>query len=339
MRSLLRSLTALAIALAAAPALALDVGEKAPDLDVSEWFGGEPVVLADVVGKKVVVIEFWATFCEPCKKAIPRLSRLRAKHAAAGLEIVTISDEKPDVIKAFLKDANIKYHVACDELRNTFGPYMKGVRNSGHAPYAYVLDKTGSVAWRGTPSTSMDRIVERVLAGKLDAEKAKVTAELQTIVSDSYDHKDFAEAAADADKLLEADPANEKGILAKLRNFAATKEPAKSKEFVEKLLPLIDDDFVALNLVAWELATADNLAMRQPGPALKAARRAVELSEGKEAAVLDTLARAQFETGMIEQAIETATKAAAAEGADDTIKAALEYYKACAEARQPAATK
>ena len=60
MRGLLGLATAL-VAAAAAPAWALDVGDKAPALDVKSWVQGDPVVLADGAGKKVYVIEFWQT--------------------------------------------------------------------------------------------------------------------------------------------------------------------------------------------------------------------------------------------------------------------------------------
>ncbi len=59
-RKLLSSAAVLALALTTSPAWALDVGDKAPALDV-KWIQGDPVVLADGAGKKVFVVEFWET--------------------------------------------------------------------------------------------------------------------------------------------------------------------------------------------------------------------------------------------------------------------------------------
>jgi len=61
MRRLLGAAAVLSLALATSPAWALDIGDKAPALDVKAWVQGDPVVLADGAGKKVYVIEFWET--------------------------------------------------------------------------------------------------------------------------------------------------------------------------------------------------------------------------------------------------------------------------------------
>ena len=60
MRGLLGA-AVLIVGSAASSAWALDVGDKAPALDVKSWVQGDPVVLADGAGKKVFVIEFWET--------------------------------------------------------------------------------------------------------------------------------------------------------------------------------------------------------------------------------------------------------------------------------------
>jgi peroxiredoxin len=331
-----RSVLAAAVLVAATTAAwAVDVGDKAPDLDVASWVQGEPVTLEQLAGKKAVLLEFCSSTSEPCKKALPKLAKLAEKDRDA-LEVIVVSDESAELLKAFAESGKFTGRVACDSERNTSGPYLQGSR--GKLPYAVVLDKTGAVVWKGEPGTTLPRVVQRVVAGTLDGEKAKKIAELQTTVDEGVMLKNFGQASADADKLLEADPSNEKGITAKLRYLQNEKESAKAKAFVEQILPRIDDAPGALNLVAWELATHENLAMRHPALALRAARRAVEKSEGADGAILDTLARAQHECGLDEQAIETQTKAVAVPDTDEKelekMKAALAYYVACAEAKK-----
>jgi hypothetical protein len=61
MRGLLGLASVLVLSAVGSTAWALDVGDKAPALDVKTWVQGDPVVLADGAGKKVYVIEFWQT--------------------------------------------------------------------------------------------------------------------------------------------------------------------------------------------------------------------------------------------------------------------------------------
>ncbi len=322
---------------AAAWALAIEVGEKAPEIDVTSWIVGEPVLLEQCAGKKVVVVEFFGAWCEPCKKAIPLLSKLAEKYKAE-VEIVGVSTEKPEELKELTKDGKVKYHLACDGDNNTTAPYMQSIRtrHRKHLPYAFVIDKAGGIVWQGDATAGLERALEKVLAGKLDAEKAKALEELQKTVADSVSSNDLDQAATDSDKLLESDPGNEVGLDAKLRLFFRDKDAAKLKAFIDGVLPKIDDDRVALNVIAWKLVTAENVAMRQPSTALKAARRAVALSESKDAAILDTLARVYQVIGMADEALDTQRAAVAADSEDEEIKKTLAYYEACAEARKQA---
>jgi peroxiredoxin len=320
----------------AAAAVAADVGDKAPELDIATWVQGDPVVMEQCVGKKFVVLEFWSSWCDACKKQIPRITRLSEKYKDKGVEFVAISDEPVDDVKTFMKDGKIKYRVACDKDHNTTGEYMRGNKPLKHQPFAVLVDKTGNVVWQGEANSQLDRNLERAIAGKLDAAKAKSIGEMERTVDESLVTKMYEQAATDADKLLEADPGNDKGVLAKLKLAEKLKDVSMQKEFLDKTLPLIDGDASALNVVAWQLATAENPLMRQPAVALKAAKRAVELSDSGEAAILDTLARVQSDCGMLDQAIETQKKAVALDEKDEDMKAKLDYYQRCADARKSA---
>lgn len=335
MRAVKVVLAGLVVVAAGSWALAVDSGEKAPDIDVTSWIAGEPVTLEQCAGKKVVVVEFFAAWCEPCKKAIPLLSKIAEKYKA-DVEVVGVSTEKPEELKELTKDGKVKYHLACDGDNNTTGPYMQSIRSRQrtHVPYAFVVDKAGSIVWQGNATSGLERALEKVLAGKLDGEKAKALDELQKTVADSLGSNDLDQAASDADKLLDSDPGNEVGIDAKLRLYFRDKDTAKCKAFVDAILPKVDDDRMALNLLAWKLVTAENVAMRQPVTALRAARRAVALSESKDAAILDTMARVFHEIGMLDEALDAQRAAVAIDAADEEMKKTLAYYEACAEARK-----
>ena len=83
------------------PRPTLAAGTAAPDFTVTT-LAGERVTLAGLRGK-VVVIDFWATYCPPCVAALPHLAELRARLHARGLELVAIAAAADDV-RAVLGD-------------------------------------------------------------------------------------------------------------------------------------------------------------------------------------------------------------------------------------------
>lgn len=70
------------------------LGETAPELTVADWVTGAPTTLAALSGK-VVLLEFWATWCRPCVEMFPRLRDLRDRYGVRGLEIVGLTRYAP----------------------------------------------------------------------------------------------------------------------------------------------------------------------------------------------------------------------------------------------------
>jgi len=85
------------------------IGKAAPDLTVTDLEGAK-IRLSDLKGKKIV-LDFWATWCPPCKKMIPDLIALREQTQPANLVILGISDEPIDRLNKFVKDNKINYPV------------------------------------------------------------------------------------------------------------------------------------------------------------------------------------------------------------------------------------
>jgi len=67
------------------------LGRPAPELAVGEWVKGEPVTLAELKGK-VVLLDFWGLWCGPCRKAMPKLVELHEKYARDGLVVIAMHD-------------------------------------------------------------------------------------------------------------------------------------------------------------------------------------------------------------------------------------------------------
>ena len=128
-------------------------GPEAPALQVAEWLKGQPVNLADGRGKQIYVVEFWATWCPPCRASIPHMSELQKKYAGKNVTFIGISAEKnAKAVRDFVEKMGDKmdYTVALDKNGATDEAYNapNGVNS---IPHAYVIDKNGAVAWHGHP--------------------------------------------------------------------------------------------------------------------------------------------------------------------------------------------
>ena len=107
---------------------------------------------------KAYILEFWATWCPPCRKSILHLNQVYAKYKDKGLLIVGVSDEEAPVVKEFMKKLPMNYAVAIDasgSLGSSFG--IRGI------PHALVVDKTGKIVWEGHPMELEDSVIEKVL--------------------------------------------------------------------------------------------------------------------------------------------------------------------------------
>ena len=139
-------------------AWALDVGDRAPELSVKKWVVNRPVTARSTRGK-VLVVEFWATWCPPCRQSIPHLNKLHEKYGDKQVVFCGITRESASTVQAYLKSMSMKYHVGCDTGR-THTAYMEGVPG---IPHAFVIDQKGKVAWKGHPLAGMDAAIAKLV--------------------------------------------------------------------------------------------------------------------------------------------------------------------------------
>jgi len=137
-------------------------GVAAQPLTGLEWVKNGPV---EIKPGTVYVVEFWATWCPPCKRSIPHLTELQHKYKDKNLVIVGISTEKVDVVKPFVeqKGAEMDYAVAVDTTGTVSTGYMDAFGRDT-IPSAFVVGADGKIVWVGNPLDNMDAILERTLA-------------------------------------------------------------------------------------------------------------------------------------------------------------------------------
>lgn len=143
------------------------LGNPAPDFSVKLLSRrGEKVALNDLRGQ-VVVVDFWGTYCSPCKKEMPKLQALSAKYSQAGLRVIGVSEDEPedrDKILGFAASHGATFAIAWDEDRSVAHQYKPDTM-----PSSYTIDRRGivryvHVGYRDGDEVTMEREVKELLA-------------------------------------------------------------------------------------------------------------------------------------------------------------------------------
>jgi len=157
-----RSSSMLAAALTAAlmiPAAAqaqIRPGKKMPALDAAEVFNNEYDLKFDDLRGYVVVVEFWATWCGPCKISIPHLNKLHEEYKDRGVVMIGLSDEAPGKVASFMKGTSMDYLVAA-------GSKSRTKYNVNGIPHAFIVDPDGVIRWSGHPMAGLDEELEKAV--------------------------------------------------------------------------------------------------------------------------------------------------------------------------------
>lgn len=124
----------------------LQAGTMAPDFRVRDRDGSE-LHLQSLRGK-VVLLEFWATWCPPCLASVPRIKRLHDTFASQGLEVVSITttDSKEAYEEYLKKHPNYTWHIAFDPAEEEDSIGFKLYTISGF-PTFFLIDRTGKIVW------------------------------------------------------------------------------------------------------------------------------------------------------------------------------------------------
>lgn len=121
-------------------AYAVGVGSPAPDFSLPSLDGAAKVNLAAYKGK-VVYLDFWASWCGPCRVSFPILDQLHKELKASGFEVVGVNvDEKTQDATGFLKESPVGFTLAADPKASL--PEIYGVEGM---PTSYLIDRQGKV--------------------------------------------------------------------------------------------------------------------------------------------------------------------------------------------------
>ncbi len=309
-------------------------GSTVPFPDVAHWIKGSAP--SGFEPGKTYVVEFWATWCGPCRSSMPHISKVQEQYADRGVTVLSISDEDESTVREFLAkpewDEKTRYTLGTDPDASTKDQYMKPAQQRG-IPCSFIV-KDGVVQWIGHPM-SMDAPLEAVVAGTWDVPAAK--ADFLAGIAFSQAQRGLMAKMAAARESGEWAPVLEAldGLIAtggdrslpmRARKFEILVGPAAKPEagyaFGREILASKPPAQI-LNQIAWYTLDDKSVKVRDVDFALEVAQAAAASSASDDGAVLDTLARAYWEKGDRAQAIATQKRAVAAAG-DGPMKESLE---------------
>jgi thiol-disulfide isomerase/thioredoxin len=327
----------------------LAIGDSAPAINVNKWVKGTSV--DNFEEGKVYVMEFWATWCRPCRTSIPHLTKLQEKYKDKNVDIIGCAiwqrgdtqDTREKTVSTFVEGEgdNMNYTIAVDNDSWMSDNWMKPAGRNG-IPSAFIIDGTGTVAWIGSPF-SMDDALEEIVNGTWDLAaatesyakeqaQAKAMNGLNAKYRKAMANDNWDQWISDIDAFTA-----EFGSTARLNQakFDALLTGKKDKEaayaLAETMVKGNWDNANALNSMAWNIVDEVPSDLRNLDFALKVAKRGCELTEYKDPMILDTLARCYWEMGDKYKAIAWQEKAVEYIGEDamgESILATLNVYKA-----------
>src|SRR5579871_75588 len=345
-------------ATAGARAGELSIGDPAPKLAIKEFIKGDPI--SKLEKGKTYVVEFWATWCGPCRVSIPHLTELQKQYKDVTFVGVSIWENDTKEVKPFVEKMGDKmdYHVALDDVpegakanKGAMASSWMDAAGQGGIPTAFVVNGDGKIAWIGHPM-NMDKPLAEIVAGKCDVavataqfkreqEKARKMNELRAQLEAASKAGDPKALLSVIDTAVTEDPDLEMRLALPKYQILSGKDgdPEKAQEYGKRLVEkLFKDNAGALNNLAWLTVGTDekdkNPKLLKIG--LAAALRADDLTRGKDANITDTLAKAYFLNGDAAKALECQERAIKlAKGTplenDKDMQNRLEEYKKAVE--------
>lgn len=308
----------------------LTVGSTAPELRIHSWIKGKELTQST---KEYTVVEFWATWCEPCKRAIPDLTRIAQKFKSS-TDIVGVSVREvpggedfgpvPGKVTDFVTKLGIRmdYPVALDGPDNFMSTKWLDAAGRKTIPTSFLLDKNRKILWIGYDTSELEYALTLLSQGirsddlipKLDARRKKI-----------------ADDKKQAEKLLASLSRNipaEKRLSTLEEAFRLDPELA-AREVTFKISLLLEagkikeafaltkgdfyrdhkDDPNDLLTVAYTFIQRDKPTTEQVELAFEFAERSMSLRKEPDAFNFDCLARISYARKNVKKALEFQTKA------------------------------
>ncbi|HOE00755.1 MAG TPA: thioredoxin domain-containing protein [Kiritimatiellia bacterium] len=355
-------------------AFALGVGDPAPELKAAQWVKHGPVDALDPA--QTYVVEFWATWCGPCRSTIPHLTQMARQFTNVtfiGMNVWERGADPAPRVTEFVNSMGSKmdYAVAMDTTNWFMAKNWMEAAGQNGIPAAFVVHQ-GRIAWIGHPMGDLQETLQAITAGTFNLETVRQRADaeqrVQNFVVKLMEGASDEEVAAEgaAIEALQADVGNlgpdgtpfvtadmiqlvhkqkvemetRQKAMKTIEQYLAAIGPKGSAEEAAKMgaeLEALDlRNPGILNEIAWHILTGEDVQHRDLPLATRLAKKAVELTAERRGEILDTYARALFDAGQVAEALAWQQKAARVAPNDREIADTLQRYQAAAQSAAPA---
>jgi len=120
------------------------LGQRRPDFELGD-LNGTAVSASDFDGK-IMLVNFWASWCIPCIEEIPMLTRLQQNYAGRGVQVVGIALDDPDKAREFASELAVNYPILVGSVDTVLAGRLYGNR-AGMLPYSVLVGADGIVRW------------------------------------------------------------------------------------------------------------------------------------------------------------------------------------------------
>lgn len=275
----------------------LNIGDAAPPMKVGKWLKGTPV--PGFEKGKVYVVEFWATWCGPCKAAMPHLSELAKKYQGqvtfSGVSVWERGDNVAKQVESFVKSAGdrMSYNVAADTADSAMAnTWLRAAGESG-IPCSFIVGKDGKIAWIGHPM-KLDDVLPKIVAGDGDFKslaqtrsmskqptiqdgEAEVLASFQTAMN----KKDYPGAVAAIDAGIAKNPSLAKSLWYQKLQALVHVDDAKARTVAQEAVKdtTTPGSFLNRLKVGATLATAEGMSKATYDFAIECLKKVNEQSD------------------------------------------------------------
>lgn len=250
----------------------LKPGMAAPEFKVGKWVQGEVPNLNDP--QRTYVVEFWATWCGPCKVSIPHLNKLYLRGRFGGLTIIGISDEPFNTVKPFVskRGSAMSYPVAVDtEDKAMQNGWMKAAEQNG-IPCAFVV-RGGKVLWIGNPlDPRFDLVVAVAMTGRYNPELMAKAQPVLEAADDAMKLRNFRDAVRHLDAVIAIDSQVFGAVAVRkyVETLSVIKDSKAARSWGEEMLSKYASDVVTLNELCSTILYSDEIKDRDYDLAAKA---------------------------------------------------------------------
>jgi thiol-disulfide isomerase/thioredoxin len=141
------------------------VGTRFPEHELKYVQGKDPA------HPRLVIVDFWATWCAPCIEAIPHLNEIAGQFADARVAVVGVSREPETTVLRFLSKGQLKYTAALD----VDGSLNRDLRIWA-LPFSFIVNSASKIIWRGLPESITDALLRELLANEQAAAASTLCA-------------------------------------------------------------------------------------------------------------------------------------------------------------------